>query len=101
MPDQMKADGINWGEVHKLPHIGSYDDEAAYNIETDAFNKRAIKVTCPTCKRSFAALCSPHTVFLESGWRWFADICQEPYAEYQTKCVKCGTAFRFGTHAPQ
>lgn len=83
-----------------LPHAGSYDDEEAYNPDTDRIDNRKIKVTCPGCGKSFAALCSPATEVYDSGWRWVGCDHREPYAAFRTR-HRCGSEFTFTTHTSQ
>ena len=83
-----------------MKHAGSYSDEDCYNDDTDGFDRRKIKVDCPNCKRVFAALCSPRTDLVASGWRWVGCDHKEPYARWSTLC-RCGTQFTFDTYTPQ
>lgn len=81
-------------------HAGNYDVEDAWNSDTDRFDQRKVKVECPSCERVFAALCSPHTVKTDGGWRWVGCDHREPYTSWRTRC-SCGAEFTFDTYIPQ
>lgn len=81
-------------------NAGSYDDEYAWNMDTDKVDNRKIKITCPNCNRSFAALCSLKTKMLDSGWRWVGCDHKEPYANFETTC-SCGVTLLFDVYTGQ
>jgi|APSaa5957512622_1039677.scaffolds.fasta_scaffold00181_17 hypothetical protein len=80
---------------------GKFDDEDAFNVDTDRYDKRKVKIICPGCDRVFAALCSPLTEHLQSEWRWQGCEYKQPEADFVTRCGKCGTRFRFTVYTPQ
>lgn len=87
--------------IEGCPDAGSYNDEDAWNCETDKFNPRTIKVRCPHCQHEFAALCSPLTTSTEGGWRWVGCDHREPYTTYRTRHGRCGGHLTFTTYTPQ
>lgn len=78
-----------------------YNVEDCWNGETDKFDPRKCKVSCPNCKREFAALLSKFTKHVRGGSRWVGCDHKEPYDDYATICIGCQTAFRFTTYIPQ
>lgn len=80
---------------------GSYDIEVACNPDTDAFDRRAIRVHCPHCDREASPLCSPHCGRVADGWQWVGLDYQEPYAKFIAKCAGCGRWYSFKTYCPQ
>ena len=85
----------------QLPDAGNYDNEDCFNFDTDAFDKRKLKVKCPCCGRWFAALCSKFTQCKHGGWRWVGDSHKEPYNDFTTHCRKCGNDFKFTAYTSQ
>lgn len=73
---------------------GSHDDEDAFNCDTDRYDRRKIRVSCPHCKRVGSPLCSPKTIQYKSGWRWVGCDHKEPYSSHVTQC-RCGGKYRF------
>lgn len=81
-------------------YAGTHDVEDAYNGDTDRFDARKVKVTCPGCGRTFAALCSPRTAKIGGGWRWVGVDHRQPETDWLTTC-RCGQRFEFTTYVPQ
>lgn len=79
---------------------GSHDDEEAMNSDTDKYDKRKIRVTCPHCLRVGSPLCSHKTVMFDSGWRWVDCSHKEPYSKHVTMC-RCGGKYRFDVYTGQ
>ncbi len=84
-----------------LPSAGDYDDEDAVNFDTDRYDKRKIRVTCPCCHNVASPLCSKNTTTTSSGWRWVGCDHREPYSNHRTKCRKCRKEYRFTIYTPQ
>lgn len=93
----MTTTQIRWGH---LADAGSYNDEDAWNVDTDKYDLRKIKVECPGCRTRFAALCSSKTTKVADGMRWVGCDHKEPYATYVTT-HRCGAQFSFTTYTPQ
>ena len=85
----------------ELPSAGSFDDEYAYNIDTDKYNPNWLKLNCPHCGRRCSPFMTPFHVLLEYGWRWVGLEYKEPFAEYQARCPGCHEWYRFTTYTPQ
>lgn len=77
-----------------------FDDEGAYNDETDTYDLRRVRVECPACGREQSPLCSPYSRLLVNEWRWVGLDHKEPFATYVTRC-RCKSAFKFTTFTPQ
>lgn len=89
---------LNQESNNILKHAGNYSDSNAYNPETEKVDNRKIKVTCPHCKKTSAALCSPKTELVDKGTFWACADWKEAYAKYQSEC-KCGKSYTFSVHA--
>lgn len=87
--------------MSQVPHAGDFSDEDAYNFDTDGFDRRVIRVSCPHCQREFAPLCSRLTVEIDGGWRWVGCDHREPYTTWRTRCGACRCEFTFTTYTPQ
>lgn len=83
-----------------MPHAGDYSDEDAFNLDTEKFDNRKIKVECPGCGALFAPLCSRLTVPIQGGMRWVGCDHREPYETWLTR-HRCGQEFTFTTYTPQ
>ena len=83
---------------HPLQDI---DIEDYWNPDTDTLDVRKIKVSCPSCNREFAALCSKYTEQTWSGWEWVGFSHKEPVTYHKTKCRKCQKEFKFKTRVSQ
>ncbi len=79
---------------------GNFDDEDAYNLNTDAYDKRKVRVVCPHCNRTGSPLCSSKTKMFDSGWRWVGDSHKEPYSSHLTHC-RCNKKYRFTVYTGQ
>lgn len=84
-----------------LPDAGDYDDEDAYNGDTDKYDRRKVRVTCPCCQNVASPLCSTKTQQTSNGWRWVGCDHKEPYCNYRATCRKCRKEYRFTTYVPQ
>jgi transposase-like protein len=78
-----------------VPYAGAYEDEIAYNLDTDKYDWRKLKVTCPSCKKQNAPLCSNKTQQLSGGWEWVGCSHQEPTSRHQVKCRHCKREYYF------
>ena len=72
---------------------GWYNDNAVCNPKTDKMDYRKIKITCPFCGRTFAALLSKFTKPIRHFWLDFD--CECPAVEMESFCRKCGSKFTF------
>ena len=70
-----------------------YDGSVCYADDKDEPVLRNLKINCPICKRKFAALLSKFTKF-ERVSNTASE--EDPNSIYTTKCIKCGSEFRFG-----
>lgn len=80
---------------------GRYDDEFAWNIVTDKYDKRKVKIVCAACEHEFAALCSNKTQLVKSEWRWVCDSHKEPCSDFVSQCPKCRSAIEFTVYTGQ
>jgi hypothetical protein len=99
--DQEAHEGVGWSPSGAVPSAGTYDDEHAYNIDTDKYDKRKVKVKCPKCCHVASPLCSSKTVQTDSGWRWVGDSHREPFASFKTVCKACKSPYTFSVQTPQ
>lgn len=83
-----------------MKNAGEFSDEDLYT-ELENFDKRKLKIDCPTCGRRTAALCSPKTSIVQSGWRWVGLDHREPYATFKSTCIQCLNEYKFTTYTPQ
>lgn len=84
-----------------MKHAGDYSDEDAYNCDTDKLNYRKLKIICPNCKHKCAALLSPHTKKIDSGWRWVGCDHKEPFMKMESLCRICREKYTFTVYTPQ
>ena len=91
---------VNSTPSNGTPHAGDYSTEDATNYDTEKFDRRKIRVVCPTCKRKSALLCSPLTTEIHSDWRWVGCDHKEPYTIFRSKC-RCGQNLEFTIYTPQ
>ena len=70
-----------------------YDGSVCHTEGGDGLVLRKLKINCPICKREFSALLSKFIKF-ERVSNTVSE--EEPNAIYTTKCIKCGSEFRFG-----
>lgn len=85
----------------KLLSAGSYSDEDALNVSTEAYDKRKIRVCCPLCHKVASPLCSNKTVLLRQGLRWVGCSHQEPYSLFKATCGKCKLDYEFTVYTEQ
>lgn len=83
------------------PSAGNYNNEVAYNCDTEKYDWRKLKVICPNCENVSAPLCSKATKLIESGWRWVGCDHKEPYARHESECRSCHEKYRFDVYTPQ
>ena len=101
LPCVLVAD--HWGRcssTNDCPDAGSIDDEYAYNIDTEKYDRRAIRVKCPGCGRIGSPLCSHKTERLRGEWRWVGLDHKQPEVDFRTTC-RCGQTYTFTTYTPQ
>lgn len=72
---------------------GWYDESITYNPNTDEFDLRKLKITCPVCKREFAALLSKHTKAIRH-FKFGSDY-DLVGVEFETYCRMCRNKFTF------
>ena len=76
-----------------MKFAGWYQDDIAYNPETDCMDLRKVKIECPGCGREFAALLSKHTKPIR---HFSIDSDGEmPAVEMKSYCIDCETEFTF------
>ena len=80
---------------------GRYEDEIAYNPETEEYDWRKLLVTCPFCKKRSAPMHSKKTVQLSSGMEWVGCEYQQPSTRHQAACPHCKREYHFRVVTPQ
>ena len=68
---------------------GYYNNEFAFNEETDEYLKSKIIVDCPYCNRKFHPHLCKTEVHLDGGWEWVGYDYKQPYDKYGVSCPRC------------
>lgn len=90
--------------VREMPDAGGWSDEELLNFDTEKYDRRKLRLECPSCGRPIAPLCSPSLEHVDAGWRWVGLDHQEPWSQYIARCPRskgCGAWFRFLLYTPQ
>lgn len=84
-----------------VKHAGSYDNQHAFNEETDNYLKSKIKIECPHCKSKISPHLCRTEVHLDGGWRWVGCDYKEPYDEFGVFCPQCKKPIKYTEYTEQ